>query len=334
MGNLVDWNQIVRLGAAAAADLGDPRREFEAARADVIVSPLTHFSLLHFRGGQAKAFLQGQLTCDVEQVAAAQARFGGYCTPKGRLLANFLLLPAPEGYLMYLSADIADGLAQRLRKFILRAQVAIEIEQALPMLGVAGPGATALVQQELGAPPSGTLALARHVDAQVLRLPGDAFLVFAAAGGMASLWERMTQRALPAGTRCWNWGQIQAALPWITMATQDQFLPQMIGLDAVGGVSFDKGCYAGQEIVARSRYLGEIKRSLYRGRTPASVQPGDKLLAAGQPCGVVLNAAAPPGEKSDFLAVVSAPHAGRATLLTAGGEPVELLGPAVPSAAD
>jgi folate-binding protein YgfZ len=117
------------------------------------------------------------------------------------------------------------------------------------------------------------------------------------------------------------------------VATQDQFLPQMIGLDAIGGVSFDKGCYAGQEIVARSRYLGEIKRSLYRGRTSASVQPGDKLLAAGQPCGVVMNASTPPGEKSEFLAVVSSPQAGAATLLTGADEPVELLGPAVPSVA-
>lgn len=333
MGNLVDWNQIVNLGAGAAADFGDPPREFVAARSAAIVSPLRHFSLLRFRGTQTKAFLQGQLTCDVDRINTTQGQFGGYCTPQGRLLANFLLLPASEGYLMYLPADIADTLAQRLRKFILRAQVTIEVEQALALLGIAGPGAAALAQQELGAPPNGSLALARHADAHVVRLPGDAFLVFSPADAMAALWERMTKGALPAGARCWNWVQIEAGLPWITAATQDQFLPQMIGLDAMGGVSFDKGCYTGQEIVARSRYLGEIKRRLYRGRTPARVQPADKLLADGTPCGVVLNAVAVPGEESHFLAVVTSPGAGVATLQTAGGEPVLLAGRATPALA-
>jgi folate-binding protein YgfZ len=333
MGNLIDWNQIVSLGAGAAADFGDPLREFAAARSGVIVSPLTHFSLLRFRGSQAKAFLQGQLTCDVEQVQAAQAQFGGYCTSKGRLLANFLLLPAPEGYLMYLPADIASGLAQRLRKFILRAQVTVEVEETLAMLGLAGPGAPALVQQELGLPSLGGLALARHAGTQVLRLPGETFLLFAAAGEMGALWERVTSHALPVGARCWSWVQILATLPWVTSATQDQFLPQMIGLDAMGGVSFDKGCYTGQEIVARSRYLGEVKRSLYRGRTAAELQPADKLLSGGQPCGVVLNPVAVPAEESHFLAVVSSQSAGEASVQTSGGVPVVLEGPLTPSVA-
>ena len=91
--------------------------------------------------------------------------------------------------------------------------------------------------------------------------------------------------------QCWDWTLIRAGLPWITAATQDQFLPQMIGLDAIGGVSFSKGCYTGQEIVARARYRGEVKRKLHFWRTRGACRTGDALLAAGNTCGTVLGAA-------------------------------------------
>jgi folate-binding protein YgfZ len=160
----------------------------------------------------------------------------------------------------------------------------------------------------------------------VVRLPQDNFLVTAPSSKMPDLWERLTDHAVPAGAECWNWAQVQAGLPWISAATQDQFLPQMIGLDAIGGVSFDKGCYPGQEIVARSRYLGEIKRKVRLGSTLGSVRAGDELFSQGQQCGTVVNAASMPGGGSDFLAVISAPAHGEAALQTASGETVALAG--------
>jgi len=321
MGNLIDWNRIVNSGVA---EFGDPRRGFAAARSGAVVCPLGHYALLRFRGDQARSFLQGQLTCDVNQVQGARGRFGGYCTPKGRLLANFVLLPAAEDLLMYVPADVSEDLEQRLRKFILRAKVSIENDKALAMMGVAGPQAPALMREELALPAEGAVALAQLPSARVVRLPGEGFVVIAAAGEMAPLWERLAQHAVAAGTPCWDWTQIRAGVPWITAATRDEFLPQMIGLDALGGVSFDKGCYTGQEIVARSHYLGEIKRRLYRGRTPAGVCAGDKLLAGGQPCGMVLNAAALPEDGTHLLAVLSVQSAAGAAVQTAGGAPVAL----------
>ena len=107
MGDLIDWNHIVSLGTAAPPHFGDPQREFDAARSGAAVVPITQFELLRFHGGDAQAFLQGQLTCDLDRVTPRQAQFGGYCTPQGRLLANFLLLSVPQGYLMYLPADVA-----------------------------------------------------------------------------------------------------------------------------------------------------------------------------------------------------------------------------------
>ena len=332
MGDLIDWNQIISLGAAALPHFGDPQREFDAARSGAAVVPVTQFELLRFHGRDAHAFLQGQLTCDVDQVTRHQAQFGGYCTPKGRLLANFLLMSIPQGYLMYLPADVVVSVADRLRKFVLRSDVKIEREHGLRALGLAGRAAPALLQQELGTLPQSRLAVGFHARGSVVRLPGDSFLVVATSAEMATLWETLSKRAVPAGADCWNWLQIQAGVPWITAPTQDQFLPQMVGLDAIGGVSFDKGCYTGQEIVARTHYLGEVKRKLRRGRTTGGVRVGDALLTTGEQCGIVLNTAIVPGEGSALLAVVSE-SANTSLVQIASGERVELSAPvtAVPA---
>lgn len=328
MGDLIDWNHIAGLGAAALPHFGDPQREFDAARSAAAVTPVTHFDLLRFHGRDAKAFLQGQLTCDLDQVTSDQAQFGGYCTPKGRLLANFMLWTTPQGYLMYAPADVAASVADRLRKFVLRSDVKIERESGLRALGLAGPTAPAVLQQELGAAPQRRLAIEHHARASVARLPGESFLVVAASTGMAALWESLAKHAVPAGAECWNRVQILASVAWITAATQDQFLPQMIGLDAIGGVSFDKGCYTGQEIVARTHYLGEVKRKLRLGRTSGGVRAGDALLTAGRQrqCGTVLNAASIPGQGWVLLAVVSEQAAAQAVQI-ASGESVDLSAP-------
>ena len=327
MGDMIDWNQIINLGAAALPHFGDPQREFDAARSGTAVIPLTQFELLRFHGRDARAFLQGQLTCDVDQVTRHQAQFGGYCTPKGRLLANFLLMSIPQGYLMYLPADVVVSVADRLRKFILRSDVKIEREHGLRALCLAGPAAPALLRQELSALPQSRLAVELHARGSVVRLPGDSFLVVATSAEMATFWETLSKRAVPAGAECWNWLQIQAGVPWITAPTQDQFLPQMVGLDAIGGVSFDKGCYTGQEIVARTHYLGEVKRKLRHGRTSGGVRAGDALLAAGGQCGTVLNMAVVPGEGSTLLAVVSEQADTPSTVQLSSGESVELSTP-------
>ena len=326
MGDLIDWNNIVSLGAAALPHFGNPQREFDAARSGAVVIPVTHFDLLRFHGSDARAFLQGQLTCDLDAVSLEQAQYGGYCTPQGRLLANFILLSTTQGYLMHLPADVAASVADGLRKFVLRSDVRIERESGLRALCLAGPAAATLLLQELGTQPQGHLMIVRNAQASVVRLSGDHFLVVAASNAMAAVWDALAKSAVAAGAECWNWLQIEAGVPWITLATQDQFLPQMIGLDAIGGVSFDKGCYTGQEIVARTHYRGEVKRGLRLGRTRGAVRAGAALLAGGQKCGTVLNAASIPGAGWVLLAVVSEQDT-TPTVQLASGESVDLSAP-------
>jgi folate-binding protein YgfZ len=322
MGNLIEWGAVS--SAAAVDHFGDPRREFEAARLASAVSPASRFTLLLFRGADAKEFLQGQVTCDLDRVTAERVQFGGYCTPKGRLLANFLLLSTSQGYLMYLPADIASSVAARLKKFILRSKVTIEEASGWRALGVMGPEAPNLLQQALQLSARGTLTVSTHANVAVVRMRGDTFLVFAPVAEMDSTWQHFAQQAVQVGEACWSWAQINARTPWITAATQDSFIPQMIGLDAIGGISFEKGCYTGQEIVARAHYLGEVKRALRSGRTVARTAPGDTLMREGQSGGTVLNATAVPDEGYALLAVVSVQANETNTLTLPGGEAVTL----------
>ncbi|MGQ0579894.1 MAG: CAF17-like 4Fe-4S cluster assembly/insertion protein YgfZ [Betaproteobacteria bacterium] len=306
MGHPYDWNHIADAAHGAPhPHFGDPRRELEAARTLAVVCPLSHFELLHISGADAQTFLQGQLTCNVLQVTPTAARFGGSCTPKGRLIADFLLMRTPQAYLMHLPADSCAVLAERLRKFVLRARVQIERETALRAIGIAGPDAETLLRQSVGEPPKLPLESVQYPRATLLRLPGTAFLAIAPQPEVAGLWDVLVRQATVAGMDCWNWLQVRAGIPWITAATREQFVPQMVALEAIGGVDFQKGCYPGQEIVSRTHYLGAVKRALRFGHGKGAAAAGDTLLStAGQSRGIVVNAAPAPEGGTDLLAVV------------------------------
>jgi len=318
MGNPSDWNQVA---CAASPHLGNPARELEAAKSGAFVSPLAHLDLLRISGVDAESFLQGQLTCDLRRVTPASAQYGGYCSPQGRLLATFVLMPKPQGYLMLLPADLAEAVAARLKKFVLRAQVGIERERSVRAIGLGGPRAAAVLGKAIGQPPARPLEMVLYPAATLLRLPGDAFVALAPAADVAPLWDSLANAAVPAGSAAWDWLQVRSGIPWITPATQDQFIPQMLGLDAIGGVSFEKGCYPGQEIVARTHYLGEVKRRLRSGHVGDAARPGDMLVGGGQSRAVVVNAAPSPDGGFDLLAVVQA---------AAGDETLRLLGDSGP----
>ena len=324
MGNRIEWSSIAADGSQGRAHFGDPRREFDAARTAAAVTPAAQFQLLLVHGTDAQAFLQAQLTCDVDQVTPDRAAFGGYCTPKGRLLASMILLRTTDAYLLLLPADIAAGIAERLRKFILRAKVKIETESSWRAIGLVGPQAGPLLERAIGVVPAATLESRLQNDLSVTRLPGNVFLVCAPISRVDAVWQTLSQGAVQAGADCWSWAQVDAGIPWITTATQDQFLPQMIGLDTIHGVSFDKGCYPGQEIVARAKYLGEVKRGLRTASSAGAASAGDAVQADGQPVGTVLNAASMPGGGSTMLAVLQTQAGASNVLSLAGGERIEL----------
>ena len=322
MGNPADWNQVaVASSEAAQAHFGDPALELNAARSGAFISPLSHFGLLRFSGVDAQAFLQGQVTCDLREVTPVHAQYGGYCSPQGRLLATFVLMLAPQGYLMLLPAGTAESIAARLKKFVLRSKVTIEREELVRAVGLGGPGTAAALATVIGPPPAGPLEMVLYPTSTLLRLPGNAFLALVPSAGIGPLWNALAALAVPAGSAAWDWLQVRSGIPWITVPTQDQFIPQMVGLDALGGISFDKGCYPGQEIVTRTHYLGAVKRQLRSGHVDGLAQAGDELVAGGQKRAVVVNAAPSPDGGCDLLAVAQTAADGESLHLRAESGP-------------
>jgi hypothetical protein len=297
----------VRIADGRVTDFGQPAAELAAAASGTVLCDLSHLGLIRFEGEDSTAFLQGQLTCDLREIRG-RALHGGYCSPKGRLLATFLLWQTDGGYFMQLPAEMREAIQRRLSMFVLRARVKPgDAGDGLIRLGIAGPSAGAALAA-LGNLPEAPLALARCGAVTVIRLDASRFELIASPDEAPVLWDRLAPRATPAGAPCWEWLEIRAGIPAVAPATQEQFVPQMANLDRIGGVSFSKGCYPGQEIVARTHYLGKLKRRMFLLHLggDAAPRPGDEIHAPdteGQAAGMVARAAPAPGGGFDLLAV-------------------------------
>jgi folate-binding protein YgfZ len=321
-----DWQAHLQSEHALIQDgrvihFGDPAAELAATQSATVVSDLSHFGLIRFTGEDAQSFLQGQLSCDVAQVsssATGAATYGGYCNPKGRLLASFLLWHDNSGYLMQLPSALCAGIQKRLSMYVLRAKVKVaDASDSVVRIGVAGSHASALIHSILGEISPLRLAVSQGERGSVISLPGpgeERFELIIAREHAVAVWQGLRRAARPVGAACWDWLDIRSGIPVILPETQEQFVPQMVNLDAIGGVSFQKGCYPGQEIVARTQYLGKIKRRMYLagikvepGTPILPVSAGDELFSAdmgNQSSGTVVNAAPSPGSGYDVLAVV------------------------------
>jgi len=270
----------------------DPREETRAARDGTVVADLSHNALIEVTGDDATEFLHAQFTNDVQALAAGAAQWNGWCSAKGRLLATFLLVKRPAGYLLLLPAEIAAPIAKRLGMFVLRSKVKIADASArFARFGIAGRDAAAI---------AATIP-------EAIPLGDGRFVAIAPIEQAAAMRDRLAARATVVGPEAWEWTSIQAGIPTIVAATQEAFVPQMANLDLVGGVSFRKGCYPGQEIVARTQYRGILKRRMalahVAGAAPA---PGQKVYSRAfgdQAAGEVVSAAASPEGGADFLVV-------------------------------
>jgi folate-binding protein YgfZ len=253
------------------------------------IAKLDRYGLLRAAGEDARAFLHAQLTNDIENLLPGQARYAGWCSAKGRLLATFLVVPYSGGFLLQLSRDLVPTVAKRLSMFVLRSKLKItDVSAEWGQYGQwsdDGPNPLAVQEQE------GTITVG--VEA------GRALVLTAGAS------ERQAPKR---SEEDWSLAEVRAGRVLIAQSTQDQFVPQMVNLELAGGVDFRKGCYPGQEIVARAQYRGEVKRRMYRLKG-AVLKPGQELYsddAPGQPSGTVVNAA---GEESLAVLQTSAVEA-------------------------
>jgi len=256
------------------------------------VCRLADRGVIRARGADAAAFLQSQLTNDVASLDAASARLAGFCSAKGRLQASFIVWrPSADEFLLSCPASILAPTLKRLSMFVLRAKCKLsDASGELSLFGVAGAPATAMVA---GAAVWHTRA---HGAATMLRLPdaaGEQRAWLIAASG-----SEIDVAAGPAITpETWNWLEVESGIVTIEAATVDRFVPQMVNFELIGGVDFQKGCYPGQEIVARSQYRGTTKRRTLLFDCDVLAAAGQDVFAhgaSGEPAGTVANAAPHP----------------------------------------
>jgi len=319
-----DWLAFLASRGASVTDgmvrdFGDAARERATTAGGSVVADLSQYGLLVAGGADARSFLHAQLSCDVEDLADDAAAYGAYCTAKGRVLANFLLWSEEKAFFLLLPRPLVPGIRKRLQMFVLRSKVTLtDRSDDRVVLGLAGAGARAAVERLMATAPAGLLKIARAGGVTSIEIDGGRFIALAPVAQAAAAWERVAGALMPVGAPCWEWLEIARGLPWITAATQDQFVPQMANLELIGGVNFRKGCYPGQEIVARTQYLGKPKRRLFLAHVDAAASPapGDTLVADGgdQSAGTVVNAAPAPQGGFDLLAVVQTASADAATV--------------------
>lgn len=310
--------QGAAIEAGAVLHYGDPAAERAVAVDGTIVADLSQLGVIAFRGEDTATFLQGQLTNDVRALHADGAQWSGYCSPKGRLLGNFLAWRNGDDYCLQLSGDILPGVLKRLSMFILRAKVqGRDASDETVRLVVSGSQAPTAVKAAMGAIPDAAMRSVSTEAGQVVRMGDDKFVLSVAPDRAAAVWQVLRQSATPVGAPVWDWLRLNAGIPMIVAATQEQFVPQMVNLEVIGGVSFQKGCYPGQEIVARSQYLGKLKRRMFLAHVDAAAAPGDHLYSAdmdGQATGTVVNAATSPAGGVDALVVAQVESATTQTL--------------------
>lgn len=334
---MTSWTDFLALRGATFDDAGvagfsAPDHELEAARDTAVLCDLTPIGALRLAGADAETFLQGQFTNDVAATAPGDAQYSAWCSAKGRMLANFLLLRIdPATFEILLPGSMIAAVRKRLAMFVLRSKVTIDDASGETVrIGVGGPAAvSALRAAEVDAPAPFRW---RALDGGwIAGVAGGRYIAAAKPADAESLWNRLAQVARPAGFPVWQWLTLRAGVPVVTPATTERLVPQMANWDVLGGVSFRKGCYAGQEIVARTQYLGRLKeRTALAHVDGPPPEPGEKLFSrefGDQSCGTVLNAARSPDGGSDFLAALqlAAIQSGDIRIGTPEGSTIALL---------
>jgi folate-binding protein YgfZ len=312
---LAAWQPLLD---AMGARLVDGSAHFPGAPADMeslaqgsLLVPLPDYRLLALAGPDGAGFLQGQLTCDVNAVTETLSSPAAHCTPKGRMLTSFQL--ARRGAALFwlrLRADLADGTARQLGKYLVFSKAKLRPLDEQLVVGLYGAQAAAALREAYGTLPSGRYGTANLDDGLLLQLDdaGLQFECWLPPERALALWQQCRGRFAPAGGDFWRWLRIRAGRAELCAATAEQFIPQMLNYHLLGAVSFSKGCYTGQEIVARAHYRGQVKRHLLRaeidGQPPA---PGAELRdARGRAAGQVVEAVASAAGRAELLAVSGA----------------------------
>ena len=273
------WTEhLATLGATlgdASLHFSDAASEARAATEKTIAVPLLHLGTIRSVGPDSAVFLHNLVSNEVKKLEADAAEWNSFNSPKGRMIASFLMWPEAEGHALALSADILPAFLKKFSMYVLRSKVKLSDASAeIALIGISGPNAAAAAQAagaELpGADMKQTLAAS---GLRCIRLGATRYLLAVPVAAAPAAYDALLAAgAERAGTAAWQLTMIRAGVPLITAPTQEEFVAQMLNYELIGGVNFHKGCYPGQEIVARTQYLGKLKKRTYRVALPAGAE--------------------------------------------------------------
>ena len=285
---------------------------------ELLLTDLSWLGLIEVRGDDRQTFLQGQLTNDINAVSSSLSQLSGYCTPKGRMRALFSIFSrqTEDDSRLYLQLplDLLQANLKRLQMFVMMSKVEIkDVSAELIRIGIAGTQAVKYLQQQGLSIPEDVNGITQTDDVTLIRLGGETPR-FECVGGLdriKKLWESLAVNAKYLDTRHWKLLDIHAGIPNVYPETSETFIPQMLNLQALNGINFKKGCYTGQEVVARMQYLGKLKRHMYLAHSNTETVPavGSQIYSpgsgSGQGDGNIVDAQAALEGGVDMLVVVT-----------------------------
>jgi len=311
---------------------GESAKDYPGLREALAVSVLDQQNLLQVCSQDNLKFLQGQLTCDVREVTAEQWRYGALCTPKGRMVANFLLAqPEENRHLISLPTSATEALQNTLGKFAPFYKGTVEdVSTHYLMLGLSGARLPGILKEVFNLSP-GDSNSAFHQDAFSIASIGEQqALCWLKAENAKEYLSTLLPQATLTSQSYWNLLNIQAGLGQVEGSTSEEWTPHMLNLQVTGAISFTKGCYTGQEIVARTEYKGQQKKAMYRieGKLEATGAPqaGTPLLSEGKKAGEIVMAEASTEQTWEALAVLSEKQLDNTlSIEELGGSPITVL---------
>ncbi|MCF6324539.1 MAG: folate-binding protein [Gammaproteobacteria bacterium] len=266
------WKQYLQNNGAilthdgsSVEHFGQPEKEQGAIDNGNIVTPITGMTFIQVSGIDAKDFLQGQFTNDIALINSQSSQLSGYCNPKGRLLALFRITQHGDGYRLHLPACLLEKTLPRLKMFVMRAKVTLEPAAAETVrIGISGKSAAEKLSAHVSSLPDEINGVTDENGITIIKHPGinPRFELIGDREQIQPLWQLLSQDFSPGGSSTWQLLNINAAQPDVVTETVEMFIPQMLNLHVIDGVSFKKGCYPGQEVVARLHYRGQLKRHM------------------------------------------------------------------------
>ena len=305
------WLDILQSSGATIEDnrvIGYPNTD--QPELDAAVYALTDLSILTIKGPDARKFLQGQVTCDINQLNGKLATYGAQCTPKGRAIFNFLATSVTtEQVTLRLPQEMEFIARKSLGKYMVFSKAEMSEAQEYAVVGITGSEASKTLEAVFGHAPTEPLSALQINDCNIICLSEGRYECWIHQSILKETWQKLTSQAPVAATKNWHALDIQSGISNIYLPTTEEFVPQTINMGQIGAISFTKGCYTGQEVVARMQYLGKQKRYTYRARYVGSKipQPGENLLteSAAQTIGKVVSAAHIDDETYELLVCIT-----------------------------